>query len=365
MSPMKELDDDFRWLAPPESPWPVPVLDVRPITLSVTSFSGDIEAARNAISFSTDDGTGFVGHTLPTQRTIPCSLTYYVNPVLADGVLFAPSAMEHKWAVFYHQSKILFVRSWQRRLILTADVLASHGQIELTQLNGVAMNPGEDPEFTQAAADFILRTHALREAHPAPLPRDPGQDLRSAALLAFNLFGNFAHYATHHRFTSIPSIRPLRTHSLLHIAIARVDLAAAQEQLDRGVPISLLAPDGSTTLHWALASANPEALAWVLAHGLPVDARSDQGATALMNAVQDGRSEVVSWFLANGADPNAADRRGFTSLHRAAEIGSAGIVKVLLDAGAAPNIEAADGKTPIALAASRGHSDIVAMLQSN
>ena len=362
---MKGADEDFRWLVPPESPWPVPVLDVRPLTLSVTSWSGNTEASQNAISFSTDDGTGFVGHTPPTQRTIPCSLTYNVDPILADGVLFAPSAMEHKWAVFFHQTKILFVRSWQRRVVLTADVLATHGQIALTQLNGAVLNPGEDPEFTQAAADFILRTHALREAHPAPLPGDPGQDLSSAALRAFNLFGSFAHYATHHRFASIPSIRPMRTHSLLHIAIARVDLAAAQKQLDHGVPISLLAPDGSTTLHWALASANPEALAWVLAHGLPVDATSDQGATALMNAVQAGQSELVSWFLANGADPNAADRRGFTSLHRAAEMGSTGIVKVLLAAGAAPNIEAADGLRPTDLAKRRAHSDIVAMLLPN
>jgi len=266
--------------------------------------------------------------------------------------------------VFYHRGQILFVRSWRRRVVLAADIRASPGQIELTQLNGSAMSSYEDPDFTQAAADFILRTHALGGVYPAPLPGDPGQDLHSAALVAFNLFGNFAHYATHHRFTPTPPTRPLRTHSLLHIALARGDLAAAQDQLDRGIPIGLLTPDGATTLHWALESTNPEALGWVLAHGLPIDARTEEGATALMNAVQANRSEVVSWFLANGADPNAADHRGFTSLHRAAETGAGGIVKLLLDAGAARDVEAAGGYTAAGLAETRRHSEIVAMLQS-
>lgn len=361
---MREAKDDFRWLLPPESPWPVPVLDIRSFTLGVSSLSGDFEAAQNAISFGAEDGIGFLDQPLPTQRTIPCSLTYAVDPILAEGVLFVPSEMEHKWAVFYHQSKILFVRSWQRKVYLTANVRSGPGQIELTQLDGLATNSKEDAEFTRATADFILRTHVLNEVHPAPLEGDPGADLHAAAVFAFGLFGNFAHYATPHRFTPTPPTRPLRTHSLLHIAIARGDLAGAQDQLDRGIPIGLLAPDGATTLHWALASRNPEAIGWVLAHGLPIDATTDEGATGLMNAVQENRSEVVSWFLANGADPNAADNRGFTSLHRAAEMGAAGIVKLLLDAGAARDIKAAGGSTAAGLAETRGHSEVLAMLKS-
>jgi hypothetical protein len=361
---MNDSEYDFRWLRPPESPWPIPVLDVRPFTLSVTSTSTDFDAARNAVSFSADDGTGFVGQALPTPRTIPCGLTYKVDPVLADGVLFVPSAMEHKWALFYHLGTILFVRSWRRKVVLTADVVASAGQVELTQLNGAAMSPDEDPEFTRAAADFILRTHALEEIYPAPLPADPGEDLQSAALLAFSLFGNFAHYATHHRFTAIRPTRPLRTHSLLHIALARGDLAAAQNQLDRGLPIGLLTADGATTLHWALTSRNPEALGWVLARGLPIDARTEHGATALMNAVQENQLEVVRRLLASGADPDAADHHGFTSLHRAAEMGAADVVKLLLDAGAARDMKAAGGYTAAGLAEARGHLEIVAMLQA-
>jgi ankyrin repeat protein len=168
-------------------------------------------------------------------------------------------------------------------------------------------------------------------------------------------------YATHHRFVSDPPEQPLRSHSLFHIAVAKGDLDAAQVQLDRGVPVDLLAGDGLSAMHWALASRNLTTTSWLLAHGLAIDTRSEEGATALMQAVQDDNVQGAQWLLNDGADANAADNRGFTSLHRAAEMGLESTVRLLLDHGARPDM-IAQGHTAAALARGRGHDRIARLL---
>jgi hypothetical protein len=325
------------------------------------SLTSDREAASNAISFGGDDGLGFVGHQTPSHKRTRLSLRYRVTPMLADGVLFSPSQMEHKWALFHHAGQVLFVRSWQRQVLVTATTRPSNGYIELSEVRGEFTESDEDPAYTTACIDFLVRTHALGLAFPAPLLHDPGDDLRAAALTSMGLFGNMAMFATHHRFVEDPPKRPLRSHSLFHIAIAKGDLDAAEVQLDTGVPIDLLAGDGLSAMHWALASRNLSTFSWLLAHGLAIDTRSDEGATVLMNAVQDDNLDVVTWLLDHGADPNAADDRGFTSLHRAAEMGLEPIVRLLLEHRASID-PIAEGHTPLALAQGRGHDRIASLL---
>jgi hypothetical protein len=88
--------DAFQWIDSPAIPWPVPVLDVRPLTLGVVSLSKDQQQAANAVSYGADDGAGFIGKAPPDARRISIGLRYRVDPILADGVLFLPSSMEHK-----------------------------------------------------------------------------------------------------------------------------------------------------------------------------------------------------------------------------------------------------------------------------
>jgi hypothetical protein len=270
--------------------------------------------------------------------------------------------MEHKWALFCHEGQILFVRSWQRAVKLIAEMQQGNGTVELSSIQGTLVDPNEDPAFTEAAVDFIIRTHALRSIFPAPLPSYPGSELQKAAKFSFGLFGNFAQFATHHRCRTATPGQPLRSHSLFHLAIARNDLAMAQTQLDRGVPVDLLAGDGLTAMHWALATQNLGTLDWLAAHGMPVDVRSDQGATPLMNAVQGDNRDAVGWFLSHGADPNASDYRGFTSLHRAAELGHVSIARLLLEGGAQRD-PTAEGHAPLSLARFRGNHEIAGLLE--
>jgi ankyrin repeat protein len=209
--------------------------------------------------------------------------------------------------------------------------------------------------------DFLLRSYALDQMYPAPLPAGLEQDPHRAALWCMSCFGNRAHFATPHPVAAAPPEQSLRTHSLLHVAVARGDAAEVGRLLDAGVPADLLARDGLAPLHWAVARDDTAMLGLLLDRGSPVDVRSVEGATPLMNAVQARSAEKVAFLLRRGADPSAADGRGFTALHRAAEMGEREIVRALLDAGAAPH-PVAQGHTPRSLAAARGAAAIVELL---
>jgi hypothetical protein len=352
------------WLEPSVDGWPVPVLDVQPVAAHLQAWTLSRQVAANAMSYDRDDGLGFASQAVPDPRVIPLSLRYRVEPLLADGVVFAPGMMEHKWVVFHHDSTLLFVRSWQRRTLVRAKTRQANGWVELVEANGTFTGPDEEPAFTRAAIEFIVRTHALRTEYPAPLLGDPGSDLEEAARWCFAIFGNFAKTATYHRFASDPPERPLRSHSLLHLAVVSGDLARAQAQLDAGIPVDLRDADGVPALQWAAVTGDTTVAQWLLERGLHVDARDEQGVTALMLATQHDDQATMRLLLDHGADVDAADNRGFTSLHRAAEAGLVGAARQLLERGAASD-PVAQGQTPLSLAQAHNQDGVIALLQSH
>ena len=349
------------WIEAADNEWGVRVLDVRPVTLTMLSTSHDPQCASNAVSFEQDDGRSFIGEETPTTRVIETSIRFPIDRILADGVLYTPSEMEHKWALFYHRGEIICVRSWLRRVQVIAHVESGHDYVEITNVRGVFTDENEEPEFTIAVLDYLLRSHALDTVYPAPLPSGLGTDPQVAAVWCMSVFGNRALFASPVRFDRLKLSRPLRTHSLLHIAVARGSVSEIDEQLAAGVPIDLLAADGLAPLHWALACDDLTMMQLLLDRGSPVDVRSEEGATPLMNAVQSGSMEKMGHLLDHGADANASDWRGFTALHRAAEMGHLNLTQLLLEHGAAPNPEA-QGHTPSSLAEGRDRKDIVAVL---
>lgn len=360
MSNQEDLPD-IPWVAAADNPWGVPLLDVRPVTLNMLSSSADQRCAENAISFQRDDGTGFIGQQPKDDRTIETNLEFPIDRVLADGVLFIPNEMENKWALFYHNGEIICVRSWLREVQAVAQVEERGDHVCISQIRGTMVVEEEEPDFTARFLDCLLRTHALRSVYPVPLPVGMEESPRDAALWCMSVLGNRAIFATPHKVAWERPDRPLRTHSMLHISVARGETAAIEKHLAAGVPIDLLAADGLTPLHWSLAREDLEIVALLLERGSPVDVRSAQGATALMNAVQARSLDKANFLLDHGADVNAQDARGFTALHRAAEMGEIEIARLLLERGAFPNPEA-DGHTPRSLAESQERMEIVDLL---
>jgi hypothetical protein len=351
---------DINWVEAADNPWGVRVLDVRPVTLTMLATSTNPECAANAVSYGQDDGISYIGEEPPVTRNVEANLRFPIDRLLADGVLFAPSEMEHKWALFYHRGEIICVRSWLRQVEVVASVEEHQDHVEVTAVRGTFGAEDEDPELTVRVLDFLLRSHALELVYPAPLPAGMEKEPQEAAMWCMSMFGNRAHCATPHRFVLQDPEEPLRTASLLHIAVARGLVEDIEAHLESGVPVDLLASDGLAPLHWALVQ-GPDIMNRLLELGSPVDVQSSEGATPLMNAAQNGSLDGASFLLDHGADVNARDRCGFTALHRAAELGHIDVTRMLLDRGASPNPEA-EGHTPRSLAEARGETDIVDLL---
>ena len=352
----------LQWIEADDNPWGVRVLDVRPVTFAQLSFSTDRKCAENAVSFGQDDGSSFIGEEPPTPRVVETSLRFPIDRMLADGILFVPDEMEHRWALFYHRGEVICVRSWFRKVQVVAHVEQRDDHVEITQVRGTFGAEDEDRELTTRILDYLLRSHALGTVYPVPLPTGKETDPQAAAIWCMSMFGNRALVATPHRFARLVPDRPLRTHSLLHIAVIRGNASAIDEYLAAGVPIDLLAGDGLAPLHWALATNDPAILTLLLDRGSPVDVRSAQGATPLMKAVESGSIGMVGFLLDHGADVNAGDQRGYTALHRASVLGHLAVAQLLLDRGAAPNPDA-EGHTPRSLAEGQKRKDIVALLK--
>ena len=351
------------WIPPDDNPWNVPVLDVRSVTLGMTATSSNPTCAMNAVSFGQDDGTSFIGQLPKDTSSIPCSLRYRRDRLLADGALFLPEVMEHKWAIYHHAGKLIFIRSWLREVMVVAEVTQHDDSIEVIQIRGRFLE-NDDAAFTSRTLDYLIRSHAMGLPFPVPLPKGVEGDLQKAAVWCFSLFGNLAQFATPNVLNEPPPKEPLRSHSLLHIAVARGDRTAAETQLIAGVPVDLPAADGLPPLQWALAREGTDMLEFLLSKGSSIEARSTQGATSLMTASQRDNPDRLRWLLAHGAEVNARDHRGFTALHRAAELGNKQIVELLLKAGADPNIRV-ENYTPLFFAEARGHSEIVALLRNS
>jgi len=362
-SSARNQTSEVRWLDSADNPWGVPVLDVRPVTLGTMSTSADRRCAENAISFMQDDGTSFIGAQPVGTRTVAAGLRFPIDQRLADGALFIPTEMEHKWAIYFHRGQMLFIRSWLRQVQVVAQTQAQGDSIEVTTVRGAFVADDEESSFTIRVLDFLLRTHALDIVYPAPLLPGMQAGPRKAAMWCFSQFGNRAQFATSHEFPRTSPKQPLRTSSLLHMAIARGQVDAVRSLLDAGWPTDLLAADGLAPLHWALVRDDTAILSLLLERGSSIDVRSAEGVTPLMNAVQKRDVEKVAFLLGHGADANARDQRGFTALHRAAEMGELRIVHSLLDHGAFPHPEAG-GHTPLSLAQGRDEKEIVKLLSS-
>jgi hypothetical protein len=354
----------YPWIPADKNPWKIPVLDVRPLTTSMLSTSQDPTCASNASSYGHEDGLCFVGQKPPLDRSLPVALQFRRDRLLADGVLFQPQAMEHKWAVFVHSGRLLFIRSWLRQVLAVADIVQEGDRINVVRLTGSFQgDKAEDPGLAVRTLEYLIWSHGVGLQWPAPLPAGLEKDPHHAAMYCFSAFGKMAHFAAALQPAGPASPIPLRSHSLLHIAVARTDPAAVDAQLRAGIPIDLLAGDGLPPMHWALATEGLSMLEFLLSKGSPVDVRSAEGATTLMGAAQGAKPEQLEWLLAHGADVNARDPRGFTALHRAAEMGLEPLVELLLRRGADARVEA-QGHTARSLAEKRGQKDIVRRLEA-
>lgn len=187
--------DSVTLLPADASPWAVPVYDVRPVTQHVISTSFNPQCAENALSLEGADGRDFVGCAPASERVTTCDLAFPLAAPLADGALFTPYAMEQKWALFLQSGKLIVVRSWLLEVFATADAIVGKDELSITGIRGFFLDEDEGADFTVGTLDFLLRTHWLDEAHPAPLLPECRDDAEMAAHWCFRVHGDRAHFA--------------------------------------------------------------------------------------------------------------------------------------------------------------------------
>jgi len=356
----KPADDNLPWIDPSENPWRLKLLDLRPISQTMLSTSQNPQMATNAISYGGEDGTFFWGQKPYKSKTISSNIKLPIDSILVPGVLFTPNTMEHKWAIYFDGEFIIFIRSWLRQVFVIAKTSQRNDLLFIENITG-EFTESETKEFTNSFLNFLLISHSIGEIVPAPLPKELETNTRSAGLWAFSSYGNMAQLGTFDETFLAPPIGKLRSHSLLHIAVAKSDIANIEKQVRNGINVNSLAGDGLATLHWSIATDNIEPMKKLLELGADPNVKTTQGATPIMNAVQSNKIEHLRTLLDSGALVNAIDNRGFTALHRAAEMGHIEILKLLLTNGADKDIQA-EGHTALTLAKARENKQMIELL---
>lgn len=356
-----ENDFPLPWIEAADNPYGKRLLDLRPLTQSLLSASPNTQMAENALSYDGEDGTSFIGQTPANAAVIEGRLSYTIDARLQPGVLFTPRRMEHKWAIFFNDDTIRFVHSWMRQVQASARTIQKDNKLIICDITGT-LSDYSSAEFTRSSLHFLLLSHTLGQVTPVPLPPALADSPRLAGLWAFFTYGTMAETGIFEESFRPTVDIPLRSFSLLHVAVAKGDVAEIEKQIGNGLVIDCLDAKGHSALHWSLSHDDVTVLDKLLSLGADPDCASDEGATPIMNAAQLNRIAHMKTLIKAGGNVNAKDERGFTALHRAAEIGYEPIVAYLLDNGA-DRTASAQGHTPDTLAELRHHENIVAMLR--
>ena len=218
-------------VAASDNPWGVALVDLRPITLGMMSATSDPKVAQTFAELCGSDGLEFVDAARSVARTGTLPVALSVEGPVADGILFSPTEMEDKWALFLHQGMLIGVRSWSADIGFVADVVHEDGALVARSYGG-ALFQGEAPERGARLLEWLVRTLGLREALPLPLSTTTPPKGSSLGIVCMSEWGRAAQLATHEPIVYPRSARPLRTISLLHIAAARGDIEAGADPME-------------------------------------------------------------------------------------------------------------------------------------
>lgn len=362
-SESQEISDyNLQWVEVEDSPWNIKVLDLRPVSQGLTSFSYNSQGAHNALSYNLENGSSFMNLPPVTNKSIDVDCAVPINQALEEGVLFRPDVMEHKWAIFYRENKIIIVRGWQREVFVVADTHQEENKLVITKIHGKFIFDEEPEAFTKTTLLFLLHGYCIGDIVPISIPEDLIGDTNEAAIWVFNNFGNLAHYGFVGMDFDYKTTNYLKSNSLLHLAVANEDINAINKAIDKGFNLHSFGMNQSTPLQWSL-SVNPKILIHLIQNGARVnDADKEEGETALMRAVQLNKLEHLKLLLHYNARINTTNKRGFTALHQAAEMGHLKIVQYLLNKGADHTILAQE-HTALSLAMMSKHRKVIKLLK--
>ncbi len=366
-----------RWLRGDESPFGVDVLDMAPAVSALQSSGASPEQTARALGWTLDDGHqhAVLASPAPAVALAPGDLAWPAPPVLPDGALFRPQALEDKWALFLQKGRLLLIQSWSGTLACAVDVVPRDGALVATAIHGdpTGGRCGDTAELVRVV-DFLVQSHALGRILPAPLLAGlPAADVEQLTLWSFRCFGRRA-LALSAAPPPAPAPVPLRTDTAVHIAAlaGRADLVmgAAKAGLALDLPGTF---QGYGPLHIAAAMGHEEVAMVLLSQGISVDqptapsAADGGGETPLQVCCRQhkaGQDPVARLLLSAGADPRVCDADGATPLHLAARAGQLEVCTALLVAGCPADAVDHRGHSALHVAAELGHAVLVERLRA-
>lgn len=404
----EDLFAAVRWIPADQNPWGQAVLDVAPVTTAIEPrLLPELEAI--ALGWTHEDG-GELDLQLPDGPTSPGQLLLPLasaDPALCpDGAVFRPQHVTERFALMLRAGRLWVLDGRSRAVCACAPAERRGAQLVVGPLlvakQGLLDQAGDgDPTLLWGIFVWLLRSHALGELRPAPLPPRLAEAPAAAALWASAWLGRRC-LALAPRPPDDPPALPLRVDGPLMLAaqsgaLDRADAALragahpaapgsffaytpphaaaamghhriVQRLLEAGAPVEARAEDGATPLLAAAAQHGPDtapAIGALIAAGADLEAQlSERGERAVHLAAQAGRAASLARLLGAGAEVNAQTVEGFRALHMAAELGRADLVTLLLGAGADPRALSASGHSPAALAEAKGHAALAAALRA-
>jgi hypothetical protein len=190
-----QMSEKVEWIASDQNRWGLRVLDCRRFVAGLEATTSDLNTAMTFARNRHLDGRDLT-YSHPSQgRSVLCGLRYQIREKPHQGALFVAQTMEDKWDIFCNGDSLYFCRSWTGSLVLLAHVEFTRDLIvrEIEYDGTVSIY---DDVLAMRHVDFLVRTYLLGEEVPAPLPAAPGSSMEQICLLAFNLFGRRATFAT-------------------------------------------------------------------------------------------------------------------------------------------------------------------------
>lgn len=386
-------------LASHENPFGVPLLDLRPVTLTMISTTPDPEAAARSVSWGRASGDD-VNPDLPDAQVVRYSFRLPMEEEFPEGLMYAPSKMEQKWVIFHRkaagQGRLVGVRSWTGITEFVIPFRREGGELVTDEVHVSSKSPLTALGPVGPLVEWIVRAHALNQRLPLPVDAGGFELLEQEPLLAFSCFGKVVLSAAVAWSPPVPA-HPLRAdgpvlravlasdvsllrrlaalgeavtvacifqgYTPLHVALSRKDMVMVQALLELGADPNRPADVGLTPTHTAIVYRAPlEALDALVAAGACPGRANDRGFSPLHAVAEIDDPMALPWLMAQGLDLEARTEQGLTPLHIACGLGHANALKALLLAGADPIAESPMG-SGWELAMREGHQSVVALLR--
>lgn len=187
------------WLEGASSPFGFPVLDVRSITSTSTSMSGNpaiVERFQATRAATGQDVDGM--HPEPTV-VVPCDISYPGLAGVPNGRVFVASAMEDKWDVFLTPGSIRMLRSWTGEVVFVAHVSPFGLGGPLIEIHHLEYSAESEMSPAEALMDFdfVMKAYVFGDVLPLRCPASlHKKSLQEMAVASFSRHGRRAGFLT-------------------------------------------------------------------------------------------------------------------------------------------------------------------------